>query len=413
VSESEPRSAAEGLVPLRRNRTFQLLWAGGAVSQLGTELTRLAMPLLVLASTGSPAAAGLVAGANVAATVLTQLPAGVWVDRWDRRRTLVVAAALRTVNAAGLAVLVAAGQPEVWQLAVFAAADGVGAAFTEPVVFASIRAVVPAAQLPTAYAQQESRSHAARLLGPPLGGLLYGFADAVPFVADAVTFLVAAVCAAAARVPRCPAGTQRAERRAMHRELGEALGWVWRQRGLRSVCAVFTVLNPLGGAFLLPLIVLVGERGADAVETGTVLAGAGVGGLAGALLSGRISQLLPPGKLVIAIIAVFGCAVAAAALPLGPWWPMVPLAVVSLATPSINVVVNVVLARLTPESMLGRVDAVLGTAAQGLRPVGPVLGGGLAALLGGAGSLVLLGALLLLTAGLAAAGPVRRFAGAD
>lgn len=66
-----------GIVPLRRNARFQLLWIGGAASRLGSEFTRLAMPLLVLALTGSPGLAGVVAGARMVALLLVQLPAGV------------------------------------------------------------------------------------------------------------------------------------------------------------------------------------------------------------------------------------------------------------------------------------------------------------------------------------------------
>jgi hypothetical protein len=73
----------------------------------------------------------------------------------------------------------------------------------------------------------------------------------------------------------------------MHREAGEAVGRLWRHRGLRSVCGVAIATNLLGGAMLLPLIVLVGERGGNALDTGTVLAALGVGGLVGALLSRR------------------------------------------------------------------------------------------------------------------------------
>nr|BFE82899.1 hypothetical protein GCM10020093_055000 [Planobispora longispora] len=103
----------------------------------------------------------------------------------------------------------------------------------------------------------------------------------------------------------------------MVREAREAVAWLWRRRGLREVTAAVMVLNLLGGAFLIPLIVLVGERGGDALTTGTVLAGLGVGGLAGALLSGRVSRLLPPGRLLLAVTSVFGAALAATALPWG------------------------------------------------------------------------------------------------
>jgi predicted MFS family arabinose efflux permease len=125
------------------------------------------------------------------------------------------------------------------------------------------------------------------------------------------------------------------------------------------------VLNLLGGAFLIPLIVLVGERGGSPLDTGTVLAGAGIGGLLGALVSNRVGRLLPPGTLLLAVLVIFGAALAAMALPLGRWWPMVPLALITLSTPAVNVVLNVVLARLTPAAMLGVIGSLLVLTAAG------------------------------------------------
>ncbi|WP_240507057.1 MFS transporter [Thermoactinospora rubra] len=431
-------------MPLRRNTQFQLLWLGSAVSQLGTELTKLAMPLLVLALTGSPGLAGVVTGARLAALVITQMPAGVWVDRWDRRRTLIMSQGVQTLAAAVLAALVMTDSAAIWHFVALGIVDGVCTAFVGPVRTTAIRAVVPEEQLHSAYAQEESRGHAARLIGPPLGGLLYGFGRAIPFVVDAITFAVALVCAIAARLPRRPgttpqptaeplhptaeplhptpetpepaptpkSATAATTKRSMRREAGEALAWLWRQPGLREVCAAVLALNLLGGAGMLPLIVLVGERGGSAFTTGTVFAGIGIGGLIGALLSGRAAKLLPPGKLLIVFPALLGLAYAAMALPFGPWWPFVPMLLVSLVTPTLNVVMNVVLTRVVPDHMLGRMDALLGLAGTGLTPLGPVIGGALAATLGGAGTLVLVGALLLaMSATTAASREVRHFTG--
>ncbi|MFI6502963.1 MFS transporter [Nonomuraea typhae] len=404
-------------VPLRKNARFQLLWAGSAVSQLGSELTRLAMPLLVLALTGSPGLAGIVAGARTVAFLAVQMPAGVWADRWDRRRTLITAQALQAVVSALLTALIITGHAQVWQFVTLAVLDGLCAAFIGPVHDTAIRGIVAPGQLHSAYAQEEARTHAAGLIGPPLGGLLYALGRAVPFVVDTITFLAATLLYALAKVPRRPASApdgeqQRPTRPSMRREAGEAIAWLWRWHGLREVTAAVMVLNLLGGAFLIPLIVLVGERGGDARITGTVLAGLGVGGLAGALLSGSISRLLPPGRLLPAVVTVFGAALAATALPFGAWWPMIPLVFITLSTPSLNVVMNVVIARMVPEAMLGRMGAVLSMGATALKPLGPVLGGALAAALGGAAALVVLGGLLGLTAAAAALSPqVRHFTG--
>ncbi|TDC06654.1 MFS transporter [Nonomuraea longispora] len=401
------------VVPLRRNARFQWLWLGSAVSRLGSEFTRLAMPLLVLALTGSPGLAGIVAGARTVAFLLIQIPAGVWVDRWDRRRTLLTAQSLQAVVSALLAALILTDQVQIWHFVTLAVLDTLCAAFIEPVRDTAIRGIVPTSQLHGAYAQEESRTHAAGLIGPPLGGLLYGLGRAVPFVVEALTFLAAALFYILAKVPRRPSDPSQTStredseephltRRGMRREATEALMWLWHRRGLREVTAAVMVLNLLGGAFLIPLIVLVGERGGSALTTGTVLAGLGIGGLAGALLSGRISKLLPPGRLLPAVLTIFGAALAATALPWGAWWPMVPLIFITLSTPSLNVVLNVVIARMVPEAMLGRMGAVLSMGGMALKPFGPVLGGTLAAALGGAAALVILGGLLGLTAAAAA-----------
>jgi len=409
-------------VPLRRNARFQLLWLGSATSQLGSELTNLTKPLLVLALTGSAGLAGVVAGSRTAAYVLAQLPAGTWVDRADRRRVLLTGQAVQLVNATVLALLVVTDRVQVQHLVLAGVVDGICAAFVNLAHTTAIRGIVPSEQLPAAFAQEESRSHAAKLAGPPLGGLLHGFGRAVPFVVDALTFTVALLCSLGARVPRRPAGERpgtaaqekgedrgaERTRRSMLREAGEAVTWVWRQPGLRAACAVVAMLNLLGGSFLLPVIVLVGERGGDALTTGTVLAAVGIGGLVGALLSGRTVTLLPPGKLLITFVTLFGVALVVMPLPLGTWWPMVPLALVAFSTPALNVGMEVVLARMVPEQMLGRAGAVLTTTYFGLAPLGPVLGGTAATLLGGAGALVLVGGLLLLTAAGAASSRVLR-----
>ncbi|NUW46322.1 MFS transporter [Nonomuraea rhodomycinica] len=400
------------IVPLRRNVRFQSLWIGSAVSELGSELTRLAMPLLVLALTGSPGLAGVVAGARTVAFLLVQMPAGVWVDRWDRRRTLISAQGLQAVVSALLAALVLTDQVQIWHFVTLAVLDALCAAFIEPVLGTAIRGIVPTSQLHSAYAQEESRTHAAGLVGPPLGGLLYSLGRAVPFVVDTITFLAATIFYALAKVPRRPANQSQTSARedgqerhpnrgGMRREAVEAITWLWRRRGLREVTAAVMVLNLLGGAFLIPLIVLVGERGGSALTTGTVLAGLGIGGLAGALLSGRIGKLLPPGRLLLVVLTVFGAALAATALPWGAWWPMVPLVFITLSTPSLNVVLNVVIARMVPEEMLGRMGAVLSMGSMALKPFGPVLGGALAAALGGATALVILGGLIGMTAAIA------------
>lgn len=380
-------------VPLRKNVQFQLLWAGGTVSQLGTQLTTYAMPLLILAVTGSYFWAGVIAGVRATALIIAQMPAGVWIDRWDRGKILISSQTTQAVAIAAMAANVVTGQNSVPLFIALAAVDGVCTAFTGPARSAAIKSVVPPDQLRTAFAQEEARGHVAWLAGPSLGALLYGFGRAVPFVADAVSFLVAAVCAWFAKIP---ARTEARPRQRMRHDLRDAWTWLWQQRGLRNLMAIVLVMNLVGIASMIPVVAVVKERGGPDWLVGLVLTGTGVGGVLGALISPRVA--VTPARLMVAVPAVFGVSNLAMALPFGAWWPFVPLMVTAIATPLLNVSVNAMFTAMVPDDLMGRMDAVLTFASRALTPLAPVLGAFAADLVGGAVALLAFGALMLLMA---------------
>lgn len=388
--------------PLGKNVQFQLLWLGGAVSQLGTQLTTYAMPLLVLAVTGSYFWAGVIAGVRAAALIITQMPAGVWVDRWDRGKVLVWSQTTQAVAVAAMATNVVIGVNSIAFFIALAAVDGVCTAFAGPARSTAIKSVVPPEQLKTAYAQEEARGHTAWLAGPSLGALLYGFGRAVPFVADAISFLVAAACAWFAKIP---ARTGQRPRKRMHEDVREAWTWLWHQRGMRNVVAIFLTLNLLGGATLIPVVAVVKERGGPDWLVGLVLTGIGVGGLLGALISPKVT--VRHDRLIVAVLVVFGTSNLAMALPFGAWWPFVPLMVTAIATPLLNVSVSAVFTALVPDDLMGRLDAILTFASRALTPLAPVLGALLADLVGGAVAVLVFGVLILLTALIAAFSELR------
>ncbi len=117
MSSSQGRASPAGRgAGLSANRNFTLLWVGDALSEVGSQATSVAMPLLVLALTGSPAKAGLVGLARSLAYPLTPLPAGVLVDRWDRRRVMIVCAVGRAVAMGSPVVMLAISRPPLWQI---------------------------------------------------------------------------------------------------------------------------------------------------------------------------------------------------------------------------------------------------------------------------------------------------------
>src|ERR1700678_3290493 len=179
-----------GLVPLRRNAGFRMLWIGQLLSDAGSEIGLLAYPLLILALTHSAVLAGVVGTTRAITRLCLQLPAGALADRFDRRRTMIICDTMRAVLMALLGLLIAvhlASWPVV--LVVGLIEGGAGAIF-DPSAAAALPGIVPDAQLEQAWAATEGRTYAASLAGPVLGGVLFGLGRAVPFLADAVSYAV-------------------------------------------------------------------------------------------------------------------------------------------------------------------------------------------------------------------------------
>jgi MFS family permease len=151
-------------------------------------VTGVAYPLLVLASTGSPAKAGLVGFAQSLPFILFYLPAGALVDRWDRKRVMLVTEAGRAAALGSLAVTLALGSTPFAQIVVVAFVEGSLFVFFRLSEGAALPRVVPREQLPTAVAQNQAREQGADLAGQPLGGALFGISHALPFLFDALSY---------------------------------------------------------------------------------------------------------------------------------------------------------------------------------------------------------------------------------
>jgi predicted MFS family arabinose efflux permease len=392
--------------PLRRNVRFQLLWIGATASMLGSQISSLAYPVLVLGITGSPAKAGLVSAALFVGMVLTAVPAGPLVDRWNRRRILIGCEAVRAAGVASVAVAVFVHQVTMGHLLVVGIVQGASAALFNPARMIAVRAVVPASQLGPALAQEEVRSHAAGLLGPPLGGALFSIARGLPFVADAVSYLASLACIVAARVPpRPPLASEPTEETAsagMMDQLAAGMHWLWTHSFVRAVCGFSLTLNVVTSGMMLPTIVLITQRSGSPAQVGIASGAMAVGGLVGAAFASRISRLLPPGRLLLAFGWWFAALLPATTLPFGPLWPGVPLALVTVAMPALTVALQGTVLTEVPDHMLGRIGSALMIASLGLAPVGPLLSGFLTQALGPSVTLAILAGLVAVIASVAA-----------
>ena len=168
------------MTSLWRNREFNLLWGSQSLSDLGDGIASLALSLLVLVNTGSPVSAGLVGTLTQAARLLFRLPAGVLVDRFDRRRALIACDSVRLTVFAVLTAAVITDRASLLLICVVAVLDAAAGAVFSTAEDASLRSIVPIDQLPDAVARNEARSYSTALAGPPLGGFLFGLGHVVP-----------------------------------------------------------------------------------------------------------------------------------------------------------------------------------------------------------------------------------------
>ena len=393
MSISEPTGVSAAATSLWRNRDFNLLWTSQTLSDLGASVSTLALPLLVLVLTGSPVQAGLLGTLSLVVRLICRLPAGVLADRVNRRRAMITCDLVRLLALTGLAAAVWTGHASITVIIVVALVDAVGQTFFSTVEHAALRSIVTPAQLPTAVARNEARNFAASLAGPPLGGLLFGLAHALPFVGNALTYLASLVGVV---LIRRPLQIAREEPPPGHvAALAEGVRFVLANPFLRAVLIIAAPLNfALSGA-IFTIIITLQQHGTEPAVIGLVETIIAVGGLAGAVVAPALQRRLRLAVLVrvicwaavalVAISALFTATIAAA----------VPLAFAVFLGPACNATLFGRQAAITPDQLQGRVVSVILLGATSAAAAAPILAGTFVATWNGPA------ALLLFTAGVA------------
>ena len=380
-------------VPLHRNRDFMVLWTSQVVSTIGTRVSSIAYPLLVLAITRSPAAAGIVAFAQTLPFLVLFLPAGAFVDRWNRRRTMLVCEAGRAIALGSVAVTTFLGIVTVGQLVFVAFVEGSLFVFFDLCEGAALPRLVAAEQLPAAIAQNQARTQGADLVGQPLGGFLFGLARAIPFAFDAFSYAVSFLALLTIRTPMQE--TRVATASNLRAEMAEGLRTVWRQAFLRVSIAIVAKQNFAWNALTLVLIVRAQELGASPALIGGMFAFFGGGAIVGAIVAPWIQQRIGPGLLLIAISWLWTVQFAATAVAPNVLLLGVLAGIGSVAGPVFNVAIASVVYRVTPDRLLGRVRSVAKAVAWGTIPAGALAAGFLTQALGAQATISVLAAILL------------------
>jgi MFS family permease len=373
---------AEKLPPLWRNRDYMLLWSGQVVSALGSSMSNIVFPLLILAmANDDPALAGSaatlagLAGAFASLPYLIfSLPVGALIDRWERKRVMIICDTLRAVNFATIPIAMFLGTLTIWQLFVNAFIEGTFFVFFNLAEVAALPRVVQKRQLPQASAQNEAGFIAAFMAGPPLGGFLFeSVSRALPFIFDSVSYAVSVVSLLFIKTKF--QGERKVEERHIIVEIKEGLQWLWRHPLIRYMALLTGASNFVGAASGLILIVMARQMGASSSEIGFMFAIGSLGGIAGSVLGGQIQKRFTFGQVIIAVGWV--------QLLLLPLYLLAPnfffLGLVSafifMLSPIYNVVQFSYRLALIPDQLQGRVNSTFRLVAFGFQPLGSAIAG--------------------------------------
>ena len=359
-------------VPLWRNREFVLLEAGRLLSSAGNQISFIAYPLLVLAVTGSPAKAGFVSFARLLPSLLFGLPAGVAADRYDRRKLMLAADAVRALALGTLAAVILADALEFWLIPVVAFVQGTGSVVFRSAESGALKAVVPRAQLATAISTIEARLSAVSLIGPPLGGALFGLGRAVPFVADTISYAFSLLSLALMRTP-----FQKERERdttPLRAQVAEGFRFLWHEPFVRTSTFLYGIGNFSIPGMILVLIVVAEGHGLTPGQVGLLMSVFGAGTLLGALASPLFRRTLPVRTIML---LEFWSGLGAAAYLVVPsvWVLLAALTIQGITLPVTNSVVDSYRIAIIPDRLLGRVETVAGQIGLAIAPLGPLVAG--------------------------------------
>lgn len=362
-------------------RDFRLLWSATALSNLGDGLRLVALPLLATSITSDPR---LIAGVTVAQRLpwlFFILPGGAWADRFDRRLLRMRLDMARAVVMVGLVGAIAFDHVSILIVYVVAALLASAEAVVDSSSMAMVPAMVDQAELERAVGRLGSTELAMNdLVGPPLGGLLFGLAIAIPFGLDALTFAGAALVMGfmSGSYSAGSSASVRHERPSMRASLSEGIRWLWDQRLLRMLALVSTALGT--ASFIsTSVFVIFATVTLDLSDFGfgVLLVPGAVGGIGGSLIAPRFKRYPLRRTLPLSVIgsgaSTWLMAVTSSPIVVGV------LSAVSLGSIMVwNVLTLALRQRLIPNEILGRVGASYRFLVYLGMPFGAVVGGILA-----------------------------------
>jgi MFS family permease len=379
-----------------RSRNYRLFFAGQTTSLIGTWMTRLATSWLVYRLTGSAVLLGTVSFCSQIPMFFLAPISGVWVERWDRQRTLVVTQALSMAQSFALAALTLTGTIRIWHLVVLSLFQGVVNAIDMPARQAFVIEMVERREdLPNAIALNSSMVNATRLIGPAVAGLVIAaIGEGWCFLVDGISYIAVIGSLVAMRFTRT--AIRRPATNAWH-ELAEGWRYVIASKPIRSLLLLLALISLVGMPYtvLMPVFAdRILHGGANTL--GFLMAASGVGALVAALLLAARRTVVGLGIWIGSSAAMFGLALVGFALSRSLWVSLAILPFAGFGMMQEMAASNTILQTIVDDDKRGRVMAYYAMAFQGIAPFGSLLGGALSDRVGAPETLVIGGALCVL-----------------
>jgi predicted MFS family arabinose efflux permease len=362
------------LRPLWFQRDYMLLWSGQVVSSLGSGMSGIAFPLLILVITGSPLVAGIAGALGALPYPIFSLPVGALMDRWDRKKVMIICDTVRAINIASIPIALYFGVLTVWQIYLNSFIEGSAFVFFNIAEVAALPRVVDKAQLPAAAAQNEAAYGIVGLISPSVGALLFkSVSQLFPFIFDAISYSASIISLSLIKTRFQAERTKRETK--LRGEIKEGLVWLWSRPLIRTMAFLTGGLNLVSSASFLTLILLAKRLGADEPSIGVIFSIGAVGGIIGSIIGGFIQKRFSFGQVIIAAVWVD--------VLMFPLYLVAPNIVVLGAINAImwmmNPVYNVVQfsyrLALIPDRLQGRVNSAFRLIAWGSQPLGAALAG--------------------------------------
>lgn len=369
--------------PLWHHRDFLKLWTGQSISEFGSQISQLAIPLLALielhATTFEFAVLGVL---GFMPFIIFALPAGVWVDRLRRRSILIVGDSARALLLVLIPILWFAGVLQIWQLFAIQFVIGIFTVFFDVAYQSYLPSLIEREDLVDGNSKLQLTVSVAQVAGPSTAGVLIGAVTApYAIVFDAVSFVISSLFMITMRhretVPERPSEGHPK----MWPQVKEGLEWVIGHRWLRAIAADTGTANFFGSLYVTVLLVYaVRTLHFSALELGVMFAVASCGSIAGALLANRLRLKIGVGPAIVWTSVAF--CVPALIFPAAPHGYALPLfmlaqAIIGFGGVAYNITQVSLRQAITPERLQGRMNAAMRWIVWGTVPLGALLGGAL------------------------------------